>query len=443
MTDLLRRIYQAFDPSPLTAEQEHLSVDLGEVRGDGQAAKQIENKIRLSGTKKIAQVLAGHVGSGKSTELQRLQKFLEEPGSDGAKYFVVYFSVDEHVDRNDVDFLDVLVATIRQLAVALKDRAGIVLKPGYFRDCWERIKRLMGSDVELNALSLAAGMLQLSGVIRTSPDARQELRKLFEPDAGNWLHAANDVISKAVLELAGKGYKDLVIIADDLEKMIARPLESAGCLTTEYLFVHRAAQLTGFHCHMVYSMPISLAYSHQQETIKRNFGGAIPVVPMAKIAHRPPGRKANTAGIKCFEEMIRRRLKSCDATPDDLFEPPAALQRELIRLTGGQPTALMTMVREAIITEGLPIRKPALDRVRYNGRRDFARQLLAEDWKLLKEVAKDGTISRTDQNQRTVARLIDSRAVLQYVNHDEWYDVNPLIQDFERRPVAPRRKRPK
>jgi hypothetical protein len=83
----------------------------------------------------------------------------------------------------------------------------------------------------------------------------------MEPDTGNLLNAANDTISEAVLELNKKGYKGLVILVDDLDKIVIRPIDHLGCSSAEYLFVHRAAQLTAFNCHVIYSMPISLANS--------------------------------------------------------------------------------------------------------------------------------------------------------------------------------------
>jgi hypothetical protein len=78
------------------------------------------------------------------------------------------------------------------------------------------------------------------------------------------------------------------VVIDDLDKLIVREHLGTGCSTDEYLFVNRAAQLTAFGCHVVYSMPLSLAYSHHEPAIKGNYGGYVPVVPMTRIAGRPP-----------------------------------------------------------------------------------------------------------------------------------------------------------
>src|SRR5271156_3265473 len=118
--DLERRIYAAFDPAPLTADKTDLYVELDHVRGDAGIVRHMSKKIRLANGKPTCQVLAGHKGSGKSTELYRLQRELEDHDP---KMFVVFCEADEDIDRNDVDFPVFLVAIVRQLARQVHERA--------------------------------------------------------------------------------------------------------------------------------------------------------------------------------------------------------------------------------------------------------------------------------------------------------------------------------
>jgi hypothetical protein len=49
--------------------------------------------------------------------------------SEGAqKFFVVYCEADNDIDRNDVDFPEVLIAVVRQMAAQLKT-VGVTLQP--------------------------------------------------------------------------------------------------------------------------------------------------------------------------------------------------------------------------------------------------------------------------------------------------------------------------
>ena len=423
----LKKIYAAFDPAPLKSGQQDLYVNLDKVRGDTGIVRQLDRKIRLA-QRPTCQVLTGHRGSGKSTELWQLQHGLQEPDDEGHRYFVVLVRADDHMDRNDVDFPEVLIAIIRQLAEDVRQRLGIELKPGLFKERWQLLKKLLG-DVSFDGRELDAGMATLSATIKNSPDARSEVRKLLDPDTNNWLTAANDVIGKAKLELQAKGFQDLVIIVDDLDKMVTRSHESADCTTTEYLFVHRAAQLTAFGCHVVYTLPLELAYSHHGQTIADRYGGAVPVVPMTKIATPPPDSRAHKAGMDCFREIIHARLNEVGATSDELFEKKS-VETELIRLSGGQPTELMTLVREAIIAGDLPIQSAALRRCREDTLRTYRRQLRPEHWPILEEARASGQVTRTKQNEFPLRELLESRALLLYRNDEEWYGLHPAVADI-------------
>lgn len=421
--DLVQKIYAAFDPAPLTTGQAALYVDLDEVRGDADIVKRMSAKIRYANGKPTCQVLAGHRGSGKSTELYRLQKVLEDGPP---KMFVVFCEADEDLDRNDVDFPDLLVTIIRQLAGQIHKRAGIRLKPGYFPDRLRRLTKILGQEIDFDKFELSGGLAKVGVAIKGSPDARADIRKMMEPDTGNLLAAANDVISDAVAQLHQAGYRGLVILVDDLDKMTVRPLDHAGCSTAEHLFVQRAAQLTAFACHVVYSMPISLAYSHQENAIKASYGGHVPVVPMTKITTRPPKSKPHEPGVRKFRELVNKRLHAVPATEKDLFADDAA-REGLIRLSAGQPSELMTLVREGIIANGLPIGLKSLERAEREGQREYSRQLRSEHWPLIEQARESGRVERSEATDRLFRELLESRAILQYVNDDEWYGLNPMV----------------
>ena len=432
MSASLEKIYAAFDPAPLKKGQEDLYIDLNDVRGHGSIVARMKKKILLA-DKPSCQILTGHRGSGKSTELWKLRQALENPDASAAdRFFVVQVQADDEMDRNDIDFPEVLIAIIRQIARQLRERAQITLKPGYFSDRWQRLKELALSEVSFDGLELEAGMAKLSATIRSSPEARQKVRAALEPDTDNWLKAANDIISVAVLELSKLEFRGLVVIVDDLDKMITRPHEKAGCSTTEYLFVHRSAQLTDFDCHLVYTLPIELAYSHHESTIKRLYGGHLPVVPMTKIRAQPPDSSDHPEGMSKFREMISVRLARAEATEAEVFKTDAE-RDDLIRLTGGQPTELMTLIREAIVTDGLPIGEKGVKRGRIEAMRSYRRQLRQDHWPLIEEARRTGQIVRSVENESAFRDLLDSRTLLLYMNDDEWYGVNPAIDGL----VAP------
>ena len=421
--DLVQAVYREFGPDPIEPQrQKELYVDLEDVRGGTHAVLYLRERIQRAEGKPTCQVLAGHKGSGKSTELFRLKKELE---TGPRPFFVVYIKADDDIDRNDVDFLEVLVSLVRQLATQIKDREGIQLKPGYFKDCLKQLGDLLTSDINFTKFELGGDLLKFGGEIKGSPDARKRIREALEPDTNNLLKAANDVISDAAAKLHKFGKAGLVVLFDNLDKMTVRA-HDVGCTTDEYLFVNRAAQLTGFHCHVVYTMPLSLAYSHQEQAIKYSYGGEVPVVPMTRIVTRPPQGKPCAEGVERFRQVLARRMEAAGAGEHDVFDDDAIRDR-MIALSGGQPDQLMALVREAIISHGLPVTNESLDRAERNGRREFARLLRLEHWPIIDQVRRKGTFVRTRDNDATIRELLESRAILQYVNYDEWYGLNPMV----------------
>ena len=419
-SETVKRVYQQFDPAPLPAGRTDLYVDLDEVRGSMALVHRLASRIRLA-SKPTSQVLAGHRGSGKSTELRRLQHDLE---TGTPRVFVVYVDVDQDTDLNDIDFPEVLISIVRQMAEQLRSRLGISLKPGYFVDRLERLKGLAGTEIEFDKIDLDAKLLKLSAKMKNSPDARIEIRKLLEPDTSNWLYAANDIIGTAKLELKKKGYEDLTIIVDDLDKMVLRPHHSAGCGTGEYLFVNRVAQLTAFACHLVYTMPLALAYSKHERDIESLYDGAPLVIPMTKLWTHD-GKKYALGRTK-FRQIVEKRLERINTTSNDVFEQTRVLD-QAIELSGGQPRELMLLIRESIVGSALPVTKNAVQRAERENNRAYERQLQRDHWGLIEQIRKNPKYCRSGATEAVFRDLLDSRAILQYVNDEEWYRVNPLV----------------
>lgn len=424
MSDLAKRVFRAFDPVALDANQQDLYADLDQARGDANAVNSLRSIIGLS-ARPTAQLLAGHSGSGKSTELKRMQQQLTADG-----FFVVYFEAGEDLDRNDVDFLEVLVALTRQVVVQLKNQLDIRLRPNYFRDRFQRLKNLLTTEIEFEKLDLDVALMNFGLSLKHSPDHRRRVRALLETDSPNWLAAANQVLADATAKLiaAKTGASGLVVLLDDLDKMVVRPVPGAGHDTAENLFLHRASSMTGFQCHVVYTVPITLTRQLTQQRLKSYYHGKLPVIAMTKLKTRPPRSKPFQPGLAAFRDLVQRRLESIDVRPQQVFGTDTLDQ--LIALSGGEPAALMRYVREATIL-GLPVSKRTVERVAAAEHQSYDRQLLQEHLGILAKIRKNGRFKPTADEVRYFDELLLSRAVLQYVNDEEWYGLNPVLENLE------------
>jgi hypothetical protein len=416
MADEIKKIYQAFDPSPLEANETDLYVDLDEVRGSTGLVKKLAQTIKLSETT-TTQLLAGHIGSGKSTELRLLQKQLQDDG-----YFVVFCQILEDIDERDADFPDVLLSMMRQMARQFKERAKIELKPGYFQQRFEEVNELFTSKVDLT--NLINGLFNLSSAIKSSPDTRKKIREIFEPKTNDWLFAANDIIGKTVLELDKKSYNGLIIIVDDLDKISVEKAVQQRSSVAERLFLERHAQLTGFQCHIVYTLPLPLVYSCRERDIASLYKlDAPPVVPMTKIVGRDGKRYKK--GFDKFISIIQKRLDKVKAkTP--VFENNR-IRDMIIKYSAGQPRQLMILIREAIIAGSIPIKEEYIENIARKIRHSYERQLRQEHWAIIKQVKQDKSLKRNAANDALCMELLANRAILYYLNEDQWYGLNPLL----------------
>jgi hypothetical protein len=220
-----------------------------------------------------------------------------------------------------------------------------------------------------------------------------------------------------------------VLVIDDLDKLVTRPLEDMACAHDEHLFIHREPQLTALRCHVVYTVPLELAYSHHGPVLRERYGGYLPVIPMICVRGRPGSPNAERhgqEGVGLMRRMVEQRLADADLAESDVFAP--AMLNRLIAFSGGQPHVLMSGVQEAALIAGLPIGEEGLHRIEVELRRTYARMLRAEWALLLDEVMEKGELTlaaATDQHRR---ELLSSRALLLYMNDTEWYGLNPALE---------------
>ncbi len=107
----------------------------------------------------------------------------------------------------------------------------------------------------------------------------------------------NTLIDDARTRLRIQGFKDLVVIVDQLEKMAYRTNKD-GTSSHKELFVHHAGQLKSLHCHIIYTVPINLIFS---ANLGHTFGSdAIFVIPMVD-ANKSTGKEK-------LREVVARRI---------------------------------------------------------------------------------------------------------------------------------------
>jgi hypothetical protein len=428
-------VYRACNPSQtldITCPQDRrYYVDLSKARG-GDLLGELDAAIRLFCPQEpTCQLLAGHIGCGKSTELRRLQARLQENG-----FAVVYFESSQDLDMADLDVGDILLAIARQVY----DRFGhcLTIEPaGQLFSLVKTANSLVATEIP--ALNTAverdrfgAQLQQLSARTHGRPDLRSQLRQYLEPRIQTFLDAFNDeLINPVVQHLQQQDKAGLVILVDNLDRLETTQ-KPWGRPQPEYLFVDRGDRLCKLNCHVVYTIPSSLLFSRDLSRLTMSLGVDPKVLPMVSIQQRQ-GR-LSTPGLRCLRQLILARAfpglrlgtaqqqrQGCDR----LFDHPQTLNR-LCYASGGHPRNLLRLFHRQIEKERqFPLSERSLKSTLRERRDQLLRSINNDERALLKFVVKHKKISGDADYQS----LIRSLLIFEYRDHQgSWFDVNPLLK---------------
>ncbi len=422
MEDLLDEMYNAFTPTPLQPG-DPAYVDCRAVRGDEDVVKDLGRTVRRSRAFTY-QVYSGYRGSGKTTELLRLQKDLEDRG-----HVVVYFAADEQdISVQDAEYTDILLACTRHLLRELKDTANPNPVLDWLKARLQDLQDVMLTEINIEQVNLAIGLKEFAKImasVRAEPGQRQKIRDRIEPHTETLIKALNVFVQDARDRLPED--TKLLVIADNLDRIV--PIfRDNGRSNHEEIFLDRHEQLKALECHIIYTVPISLIHSRWATELKDNYG--IPQV-LPSIMVRWKNDDPYDKGLEILKTIIRLRLPSTlrDVLVPDVFESEEVL-RELCLMSGGYVRDLVQLMQETINkTDELPIRARAVQRA-VDALRDVYRRAVEEDWwEVLREVRKDKAI----ENDAVQRSLLFSRCVLEYRYFDDngdkqtWYDVHPVL----------------
>jgi hypothetical protein len=429
VSDLITKIYNSFDPSRPLPAGDLQYVDCRSVRGDEDIVTDVGKQIRNS-DQMTYQLYTGHRGSGKSTELRRLQKSLEDHG-----FFVVYFEADEEdIDPQNVEYIDILLACTRRF---LKDIRSANAAPiqRWLQDRGEELKDLAQMKISLDSVDLEQSLsvfTKLTASIRAEPTQRAKIRERVNPHTTTLLAALNQFIADARQHLPN-GKTKLAMIVDNLDR-IPIDFKDNGQSNHEEIFLHRSEQLKGLDCHMIYTVPIALVYSRWANEVQTIYGKT-QVLPMVMVQQQ--NGAVYPAGLAKLREAIQLRVRPHAPKLDldiQVFDSRETLERLCISC-GGHMRELMQMMQESLNrTDQFPITAKSVQRAITELRAVYQRAVEEPEWARLAQVARRREVPNDNEHRS----LLQRRCILEYRYLDQeeeiitWYDVHPLIQRIKR-----------
>lgn len=436
MTDTalpIAKLFQACEPNESLSPDDNRYVDFDSVRGDSPAPLYARSLRRSDPAKPEIKLLAGHRGIGKTSELLRLKKLLEEPAPAEASlpFKVIFFDVNDSLDVNDLDFPDLLVLIAGEIQKQLKaaNIPHFTAVSTYLQRVWGEVIATLKSKVVLKEIEADVPFGKLAVEFKNRPTDRQKLRAAIEQHNTSLLAAVNDLLMEANVAIrksqVGSG---LVLLIDGLDKITLRPLDDGRSNTHIRLFCDRADQLAALKAHTVYTVPISLVYSPRAAQLAQTFGSH--TLPMSMICLRGPQKSEPTPATKGMNkmwEMLEKRCAHAGLDIKDVFDRPAT-GHYLCRMTGGHPRHLMMFMQAAInAVDHFPITKGAAEKAVNNYANSLLREIPDAFWPLLREFKTPQTyIPKDDLHQQMLFYL----HVFEYMNGAPWYEVNPVIRDL-------------
>jgi len=352
-------------------------------------------------------LFTGHRGSGKTTELARLEKALE------STHTVVRFSVESLLNLGDVDYADLLVVLGLQVFQKAK-RSGIELNKQKLENLqfWyathvleederRRLQSQVGGGVD-------AVFARFNVQFTTDTPKRHTVRAEAQANLSDLLERL-DVLLEDLREKSGR--RTLVIV-DGLDKMYDQKQVSD-------LFCKGANALLAPRCRVVYTVPLGLYYTNDLQQVRlafpRNF-----ILPNVKTVERD-GRPC-AEGLAMLEEVLNHRLMP------GLLTPEAA--KRLMALSGGLLKELIALAREAALRarrlygDQGPVQPEDVEYAARQVRNTYRASLTEEQYRELWRLYNGGRFT----NNEIARQLLHNLSLLEYNGDDAWWAIHPIVR---------------
>lgn len=426
----LKSVYRACDPDTPLPNGDPRYTDLSEVRGEDQNfVDVIANAMNLGlseedlSEKCYRQLITGHRGCGKSTELLRLQARLQEDG-----FFVVYFDVEHKLNLGDVNHIDILLLIARQIEETFRQRQ-IPLNQALLGDIFQwladitltkdrqkdlHVDTTVEGEVGVTLPLISKLLTRLSMGIRTNDIERKEIRETLRREWDIFVMKFNTLLAQARFKVRQQKHRDLVVIVDGLEKMFYEAeRDSGGNLTGEsthsLLFIKQAEQLMIPKCHLIYTVPISLLFdTNLANAFDIDTEIMIPMVNVKKLE-----------GRQQLIELLKKRIDI-----DAVFVDPDLVQK-IVAMSGGAVRDLMRLVRVTCLSaKSSQIQVDDVDKAIRSLVREYDRMIHEKDIDALRDVFNNKRVAGDER----YARLLHNRVIHEYQNGERSADLHPAVQ---------------
>jgi len=411
-------IFNLFKPVALEQDQLKFYHETAAVR-DG-SRQEVYNQIfkTIVVTKSLERLLViGHIGCGKSTELQMLQNKLS-----ASEMPSVHINVLKDLDLFTFTYIDLLILIVEKLVdyaakkekILNKDMLNAFAKSLLNKVTIEYWAKDVTAKIDAAAtIKAAAGYLleftgQIAAAFKMSSGTREELRGNFEPKVREIIDAINALVNAIHSQTASK----FVIIIDGLEK----------CHQDKALklFTQDIAFISEIKTHLVLACPITTYRSVDGRVLTGYFQTNF-TMPMIKT-HNKIDRTPFEDGVETIKNLILKRAEASsfeDGVLDIIIEKAGGNLRDTINI-------LSQSAFEAYMRDRTTVDMDSTDFVLKKLAYDTFMRVPASSYERAKMIYKgDHRITQ----DKELADLLYTGAAFEY-NGERWVDLAPLVRDY-------------
>ncbi len=380
----------------------------------------------------IQQLITGLPGSGKSTELQRLEAHLrgqpEHPG-----FLVARVDAEDAFNLNqEIDLPDVIAILVDAAERAVLEAEGAppgAADSGFLARLWHWLTE---TDVELKKVEIVGGPAKLALEMKTRPAFRQQVRAGVTRHFTRFLNDARNELEALDARARAAGWRALCLILDSLEKLRGLGSNWVEVLESAERVFGSGAPYLKLPVHCLFTVPPVIVTRLKLD---------VEFMPMLKLRDRSGDRFE--PGYSALRELVRRRIP--DPELEQLLGPDFERRLEaLIDRSGGYPRELVFALRRLLELPRHPAGDADLARLNNENRERFRSLVTDQDMPWLARVALEKSLPvRTEQDRPMIDRAIQNNIVLRYLNDDAWFDLHPAVLEIRgvRDAIAEQRKK--
>ena len=361
--------------------------------------------------------LCGHVGSGKTTELKRLQADKEI----NQLYFPLYISVQElNIESVSLSHDALLVEIGRQLIAKTNKEE---LNPDFTQELNNWGKAIVETYIKDESVRAEVGtkanawFAYFKAQLNSRNTWKHEEKLLLEPKVQDLI----DILNRMAMDFKNKTGKRLLVMIDDLEKGVSDAEKDMH----NRLFLEHYNVLTQPLFNIIYTLPVyfkALPSSRIDKDLIYSFSSVRLYEPKDKKLIQPP-LDHSSDGYQLMHKFINQRIENTYSP----FE--ADMQDELMRIGGGLFRDTARVIREAayygMMREAETISQADVKKVFNKLKKEYQPIIRGEAIAILKKVAdcERGWVDGVEP-------FLQSRAIVEYENGDLWLDIRYVLKEY-------------